>query len=69
MTRKKGGKLARIENCVDTAIQGLEKYITKNKKRLITVASDIRESTIRKSRKQKREEKQLFKCSKDKTWL
>ena len=45
VSRKEGGRgLASIEDCVDTSIQGLEDYIEKYERGLITV---IRNSTTR----------------------
>ena len=75
----------RILYCVDASIQGLEEYTRTNKERLIKAANAFniprinlrrnRKITIRKSRKQKWKEKQLYRSFKQqstykmtKTW-
>ena len=66
VSREEGGRgLARIKDCVDASIQGLEEYINKSKRRQVTAAnnsnSNIRTNrTKKKTRKQKQEEKQLY---------
>ena len=79
--RKEGGRgLASIEDSVDTSIQQLENYIQKHEGGIITATRHETENTMNNrmtiTRKQKREEKQLYghfkrlinNISHDKTW-
>ena len=64
VSRKKGGGgLARIEDCVDVSLQGLEKCMKKSWERLIIAANNRTENIWTKkttqNKKQKLEEKQL----------
>ena len=80
VSRKEGGKLASIENSVDSSIQRLEDYIEKQEEGLITATRNNTENTktsrMAIARKQKWEEKQLYgrfkrliiNISHEKTW-
>ena len=61
VTRKEGGRgLTSIEDSVDTSILRLRDYIQKSKERLITAASSSTENMTINNKKQKWEEKQLY---------
>ena len=81
VSRKEGGRgLASIEDSIHASIQRLEDYIEKHKRGLITAIRNNTDNTIDNrmtiTRKQKREEKQLYghfkqlinNISHDKTW-
>ena len=59
---RKWEALASIKDFLDTTLQGLEKYSTKGKERLITAASNINDNIRKnwKTWKQKTKEKQLY---------
>ena len=80
-SRKGGWRFTCIEDCADAFVQRLNDYIKKSKERLITVANNNIESICKdwkttKTRKRKRESKQLYRyfkpqCSDikhEKTW-
>ena len=65
VSRKEGGRgLASIKDCVDASIQRPEDHIEKHKEGLITVIRNNTDNTMDNrmtiTRKQKREEKQLY---------